>query len=261
MSVGKVLLQQDNEGVATIILNRPDVHNAFDDEVIADLRKKLDQLADDDETRVVVITARGKSFSAGADVEWMKRAAGFSEEENFADARNLGCLLYRLNTLPLPTIAMIQGPAFGGGVGLVVACDIAVAVKSATFAFSEVRLGLTPASISPYVISAIGTRHARRYFITGETFDADAALRMGLVHIVVTDAGEMHAARDRLLRLIREAAPKAARAAKDLVAAVRARPVDDAMIEDTALRIATRRASAEGIEGLSAFLDKRKPEW
>ncbi|HJM51942.1 MAG TPA: enoyl-CoA hydratase-related protein [Alphaproteobacteria bacterium] len=261
MSVGKVLLQQDSEGVATIILNRPDVHNAFDDEVVADLMKKLDQVAADEETRVVVITSRGQTFSAGADVEWMKQAAGFSEEENFADARLLGRLLYRLNSMPLPTIALVQGSAFGGGVGLIAACDIAVAVKSAKFAFSEVRLGLTPATISPYVISAIGTRQARRYFITGESFDAKEAKRMGLVHIVVTDGGEMLAARDRLLRHIHEAAPKAARAAKDLVAAVRARPVDDAMIEDTALRIATRRASAEGIEGLSAFLDKRKPEW
>jgi methylglutaconyl-CoA hydratase len=261
MSVGKVLLQHDSDGVATLILNRPDVHNAFDADVIAELHKKLDQLADDEETRVVVVAARGKSFSAGADIAWMKQAAGFSEEENLADARDLGRLLYRLNALPLPTIALVQGPAVGGGVGLVAACDIAVAVKSASFAFSEVRLGLTPASISPYIISAIGTRQARRYFITGESFDADEAKRMGLVHIVVTDAGEMHAARDRLLRLIREAAPKAARAAKDLVGAVRARPVDEAMIEDTALRIATRLVSAEGVEGIGAFLDKRKPEW
>jgi methylglutaconyl-CoA hydratase len=248
------------DGVATVTLNRPEVHNAFNDTIIADLTETLLRLGEDGQVRAVVLRAEGKSFSAGADLGWMQRMAGYGHVENVTDALALAELMRTLNFLPKPTIARVQGAAFGGGVGLVACCDIAVASDNAGFSLSEVKLGLIPAVISPYVVAAIGERAARRWFLTAERFDAAEALRLGLVHQVVP-AGELDAAVDGILTRLADGGPAAQRAAKELVFAVAHRPVDDAVIRDTAERIAAIRASDEGREGLAAFLGKRKPAW
>ena len=256
-----ILLKATQAGVATITLNRPKVHNAFNGEVIELLSEILDDLAGADGVRVVLLDAVGKSFSAGADLNWMKHAASFSKEENLEDARALGEMLRRLNRLPKPTVALVQGSAFGGGVGLMAACDIVVAVRDAAFSLSEVKLGLIPATIAPYVVAAIGERQARRYFLTGERFDAEAARRIGLVHELVEDEPALIAAGERIVERLFTAAPGALAEAKELVSAVAGKPIDSHLIEDTARRIAERRAHGEAREGIAAFLEKRKPDW
>jgi methylglutaconyl-CoA hydratase len=254
-------LQIDDLGVATITINRPEVHNAFDEQLIAELSARFESADKEDDVRLVVIAARGRTFCAGADLEWMRRTAGYSEAENLADSRMLATTLHRLNTLSKPTLVLIQGPAYGGGVGLIAACDIAISVHSATFSLSEVKLGLIPAVVSPYVVGAVGARQARRYFLTGERFDAQEAHRIGLVHLVVNDEGEMRAAAERYARMFTETAPGAVSASKDLIAAVRDKTISEELMEDTARRIADRRASDEAREGIGAFFDKRKPNW
>ena len=189
MSEATILTDISSSGVATVTLNRPTIHNAFDDALIADLTTKLRELEDDLDTRFVVLTAEGKSFSAGADLNWMQRMTDYTEAQNLEDARLLAELMRTLHDFSKPTLARVQGAAFGGGVGLVACCDIAIASEHASFALTEVKLGLIPAVISPYVVKAIGERHARRYAITGERFDAREALRIGLVHKVVADEG------------------------------------------------------------------------
>ena len=261
MSEDSVLMRASPAGVATVTLNRPEAHNAFNAEVIERLSEVLGDLAGADGVRVVLLEAVGKSFSAGADLNWMKHAADFTREENREDARALAEMLRRLNTLPKPTVALVQGAAFGGGVGLMAACDMVVAVRGAEFSLSEIKLGLIPATISPYVIAAIGERQARRYFLTGERFDADEACRIGLVHEVVEDAAALDAAGERIVERLFAAPPGALAAAKDLIAAVAGRPIDADVIEDTARRIAERRTHAEAREGIAAFLEKRKPDW
>jgi len=261
MSEDSVLMRASPDGVATITLNRPDVHNAFNAEVIERLSDVLEDLAGADGVRAVLLEAAGKSFSAGADLHWMKLAASFTEAENLEDARVLSQILNRLSTLPKPTVALVQGAAFGGGVGLMAACDIVIAVESAAFSLSEIKLGLIPATISPYVIAAIGERQARRYFLTGERFDAHEARRIGLVHEVVADGEALVAAGERMVERLFAAPPGALAEAKDLIAAVAGRPIDAAVIEDTARRIAARRVHAEAGEGIAAFLEKRKPGW
>mgnify|MGYP002525988939 CR=1 FL=1 len=256
-----VLLKATQAGVATITLNRPEVHNAFNAEVIELLSEMLDDLAGADGVRVVLLDAVGKSFSAGADLNWMKRAASFSADENREDARALGEMLRRLNRLPKPTVALVQGSAFGGGVGLMAACDIVIAVRAAAFSLSEVKLGLIPATIAPYVVAAIGERQARRYFLTGEHFDGEAALKLGLVHELVDDGPGLIAAGERMVERLFTAAPGALGEAKDLIEAVAGKPIDSHLIEDTARRIAERRAHDEAREGIAAFLEKRKPDW
>lgn len=248
------------DGVAVVTLNRPEVHNAFNDAVIADLTRTLRGLGEDARVRAVVLRAEGKSFSAGADLGWMQRMAGYSREENEADAMALAELMRTLDRLPKPTVAAVQGAAFGGGVGLVACCDIAVASEKATFCLSEVRLGLIPAVISPYVVAAMGERASRRYFLTAERFGAVEAHRLGLVHEVVPADGLEQAVAAVLARL-KEGGPSAQVAAKDLVFAVSRRPADETVIRDTAVRIAAIRASEEGREGLAAFLGKREPSW
>ena len=248
-------------GVATVTLNRPEAHNAFNAEVIERLSEVFADLAGADGVRVVLLEAVGKSFSAGADLNWMKHAADFTKEENREDARALAEMLRRLNTLPKPTVALVQGAAFGGGVGLMAACDMVVAVRNAEFSLSEIKLGLIPATISPYVIAAIGARQARRYFLTGERFDADEACRIGLVHEVVGDTEALDAAGQRIVERLFAAPPGALAAAKDLIAAVAGRPIDADVIEDTARRIADRRTHPEAREGIDAFLEKRQPDW
>ena len=247
--------------VGLVTLNRPDRHNAFDDALIADLTQALRDMEADDAVRVVVLAGAGKSFSAGADLNWMKRMAGFSKEENQRDAMGLGALMRTLAHLRKPTIARVHGAAYGGGVGLVACCDIAVATQEASFSFSEVKLGLIPAVISPYVIAAIGERHARRYFITGERFDAGQAWRMGLVHELAMDEADMDQRLGVIVTALLTAGPVAIREAKELVRAVANKPVMSELIQDTAERIARVRSSPEGREGVSAFLEKRKPSW
>ena len=254
-------LQIDDLGVATITINRPEVHNAFDEHLIAELSARFESADKEEDVRLVVIAARGRTFCAGADLERMRQTADYSEAENLADSRILAKTLHRLNTMSKPTLVLIQGPAYGGGIGLIAACDIAISVRSATFSLSEVKLGLIPAVVSPYVIGAVGARQARRYFLTGERFDAQEAHRIGLVHLLVNDEGEMRAAAERYARMFMETAPGAVSASKDLIAAVRDKEISEELMEDTARRIADRRASDEAREGIGAFFDKRKPNW
>ena len=247
-------------GVATLTLNRPELHNAFDDRLIADLIQELRDLKADSQVRAVVLAAAGKSFSAGADLNWMRRLAEYSWEQNLSDARALAELMRALNQLPKPTIAKVQGPAYGGGVGLVACCDMAIAAETASFSLSEVKLGLIPAVISPYVINAIGERQARRYFLTGERFSAREAYRIGLIHEVVAPEALDETVAE-LLDALASSGPAAMVAAKELIYEVSRGPIDADLIDDTARRIANLRTSAEGREGLTAFLNKRKPAW
>jgi methylglutaconyl-CoA hydratase len=255
-----VLLHVDARGVATLTLNRPEIHNAFDDRLIAELAHKLREAANDPDVRAIVLAANGKSFSAGADLNWMKRMARYSEGENLRDAVGLADLMHTISALPKPAVARVQGPAYGGGVGLVACCDIAVGSHAAAFSLSEVRLGLIPAVISPHVIAAIGERQARRYFLTAERFDAAEALRIGLLHAVVEE-GQLDAALNAILDQLLKGGPKALAAAKSLIASVANRPIDRGLVEDTAERIARIRVTAEGREGIAAFLEKRPPAW
>jgi methylglutaconyl-CoA hydratase len=247
--------------VGLVTMNRPERHNAFDDALIAELTAALRTMEADDAVRVVVLSGAGKSFSAGADLHWMKRMAGYSKDENVRDAMGLGALMRTLAFLRKPTVARVHGASYGGGVGLVACCDMAVALSTATFSLSEVKLGLIPAVISPYVVSAIGARAARRYFLTGERFEAAEAWRLGLVHDLATSPGDLDEKVGTLVDLLLEASPAAQREAKDLIRAVADRPVTSELIQDTAERIARVRASPEGREGVGAFLDKRKPSW
>lgn len=260
MSEPSVLLSNDQRGVATLTLNRAQQHNAFDDVLIAELTAKFEQLANDDSIKVVVLTAIGKSFSAGADLNWMKRMADYDYDENLRDAQALATMLRTLNTLPKPTIARVQGAAFGGGVGLVSCCDIAVASERASFSLSEVKLGLVPATISPYVISAIGERAARRFFLTAERFNADTALRIGLLSACV-DETELDSYIEQLIDTLLLNAPQAVSSAKQLVADVAKHVVDDKLVDQTSELIARIRCSDEAKEGLNAFIQKRSPNW
>ncbi len=255
-----ILLDLDDRGRATVTLDRSELHNAFDDTLIAALTGTFEALGRDDRVRVVVLAARGKSFSAGADLRWMRRMAAYSREENLVDAQALAALMRTLDELPKPTVAVVQGPAYGGGVGLVACCDVALASPGATFCLSEVKLGIIPAVISPYFVAAIGPRAARRYTLTAETFDAAEAHRLGLVHEVVEQEALWPAA-DRIVDALLRNGPRALAAAKALVSRVSRAPLDDALVAHTAERIATIRASDEGREGLGAFLEKRAPAW
>jgi methylglutaconyl-CoA hydratase len=246
--------------VATVTLNRPDVHNAFDERLIARLTAAFVSLDTDEDVRVVVLAGAGRSFCAGADLHWMKRMAAFDRDENLADAQALATMLRTIYGLSKPTIARVHGAAYGGGVGLVSACDIAIGVPEATFALSEAKLGLIPATISPYVMEAIGAREARRYFLTAERFDAAQALRIGLVHEVVA-ADALDARVDALIALLRAAGPVAQLECKALIRGVAHRSIDEALIDATAEHIAAVRASDEGREGVAAFLEKRQPSW
>ena len=247
--------------VLRLRLNRPQLHNAFDPVLIAALTAALDEAGRDPQVRVVVLEGDGASFSAGADLGWMRGMAAASEADNRDDALALARLMRTLDALPRPTIARVHGAAFGGGVGLVACCDIAVGVPAASFGLTESRLGLLPAVISPYVIAAIGPRQARRWFASGETFDAVTALRIGLLHEVV-EPDALDAAIARQIALLLRAGPVAAAAAKQLVGRVASGAHDATTTDhDNAALIAALRVSPEGQEGLSAFLDKRPPAW
>ena len=255
------VISQIDGPIGIVTLNNAEKHNAFDDTLIADLTRELKKLADNSGVRVVVLSAIGKSFSAGADLNWMKRMSAYSEEENLRDAMALGELMRTLHGLSKPTIARVQGAAYGGGVGLVACCDIAVGTHNAAFSLSEVKLGLIPAVISTYVIAAIGERAAHRYFLTAERFDAAEGFRLRLLHELVASDDDMDEKINDICDALLQGGPLAHFEAKALISAVSNRPIDDAVIADTAKRIARVRASAEGKEGLSAFLDKRKARW
>ncbi|MEO5630205.1 MAG: enoyl-CoA hydratase-related protein [Thermomonas sp.] len=246
--------------IARLRMTRPQVHNAFDADLIAELTTALEQVAADAGVRVLLLEAEGASFSAGADLNGMRGMAAASEDANRIDSLALARLMRTLDALPKPTIARVQGAAFGGGVGLVACCDIAIGVTSAKFGLTESKLGLLPAVISPYVIAAIGPRHARRYFATAEIFDAGEALRIGLLHQVV-DADALDAAVQAQVALLLKAGPVAAASAKRLVRDVSAHTDGARHDADNAALIARLRVSPEGQEGLTAFLDKRKPNW
>jgi len=249
-----------DQGVVRLRLNRPALHNAFDAELIAELTLALSTAGTDPAVRAVVIEGAGASFSAGADLNWMRDMAAAGEAANREDALALARLMRTLDTLPKPTLARVHGAAFGGGVGLVACCDIAIGVPEARFGLTESRLGLLPAVISPYVIAAIGPRQARRWFATAETFDAATALQMGLLHQVVP-APELDAALQRQLELLLKVGPLAAAGAKSLVSRMAREQDPQRQDRANAELIASLRVSPEGQEGLSAFLDKRPPEW
>jgi methylglutaconyl-CoA hydratase len=246
--------------VAIVTLNRPELHNAFDETLIAKLTEAFISLDDDPQVRAVVLIGAGRSFCAGADLNWMKRMASFGPEENLADANALAAMLRALNALSKPTIARVHGAALGGGAGLVAACDIAVGAQDAVFALSEARLGLIPATISPYVIEAIGARQARRYFLTGERFTAAEAFRIGLLHDIVP-AAELDTRVNELLGALLVAGPAAQLECKALIRGVAHRPIDSDVIAGPARHIAAVRASPEGRDGVAAFLGKRKAAW
>jgi methylglutaconyl-CoA hydratase len=256
-----VLLNITAEGVAVVTLNRPKVHNAFNPEVIERLYDLWDDIEDQPNIRVVLIDGAGPSFSAGADLNWMKRAGSLTPSENREDARGLADMLLKLRGLPQPTVALVHGAAIAGGMGLVSACDIAIASADAVFGLSEVRLGIIPAVISPYVIEAIGPRAARRYFLTGERFGAEEAKRLGLVHVLVPDRSGLSSEAERITAALLAGAPGAITAAKDLLATVTGAPIDATLAAETARRIADQRGTDEAKEGLSSFLEKRKPNW
>jgi methylglutaconyl-CoA hydratase len=245
-------------GVARVTLNRPELRNAFDDALIRQLRNAFEQLANDKAVRVVILTGNGPAFCAGADLNWMKRMAGYGYDENLADARSLAEMLATLDRLPKPTIARVHGPVFAGGTGLVAACDIAVGTPEAKFCLSEAKLGLSPATISPYVMRAMGEREARRYFLTAEVFDAQEALRIGMLSILTDRLDDTI---DELVKHLLAGGPEAHAKIKALIRAVAGRRPDDALVAETAKQIAEIRGSPEGKEGIAAFLEKRKPGW
>jgi methylglutaconyl-CoA hydratase len=247
-------------GVAVLWLNRPDVRNAFNETMIAELTAAFGELDADPAVRAVVLAGRGKVFCAGADLNWMKRTGEMDFEENRRDAMAFGAMLNRLHALKKPTIARVHGAAFAGGMGLIAACDMAAASTETEFAVSEVRLGLTPATISPYVLAAMGERAARRYFLTAERFSAAEAYRIGFIQ-EIAQPDELDAAVNAILGEIVQGAPGAHAVTKDLIGAVARRPLDSALLTDMAVRIATARASDEGREGVRSFLEKRQPVW
>lgn len=249
--------------VGVLTLNRPELHNAFGDRMIAEINSALAELAAEPELRVLLLTSTGKSFSAGADLNWMRSMAQKNFDENLSDAGELARLMQTLNEFPAPTIALVQGAAFGGAVGLVACCDMALAGPKASFCLSEVKIGLIPAVISPYVVSAIGERASRRYFTTAERFDAETAQTLGLISQRLDEdhPEALRAAAQPLIDAIVSNSPAAVQAAKQLVAFVAKAPIDSATIHETSRRIAAIRVSAEGQEGLTAFLDKRSPAW
>tara|TARA_B110000093_G_C12906785_1_gene382851 strand:- start:311 stop:1105 length:795 start_codon:yes stop_codon:yes gene_type:complete len=258
--MSKVITEIDELGVARVSICNPDKHNAFDDEIIELLAEAFTGIASTQDVRVMVLASEGKSFSAGADLAWMQRMAEYSYTENLRDSKALAEMLRLLNFMPQPTIARVQGAAFGGAVGLVSCCDMAIAASAATFSLSEVKIGLVPATISPYVIAAIGERAARRYFLTAERFDAQRAMQIGLVNEVI-DAEQLDAKVNQLVEAMLANGPNAVMAAKQLVFAVSGKPIDQSLIDHTCGVIAAMRVSEQGQEGLNAFLEKRKPIW
>lgn len=257
----KVLITTiDSRGVARLTLNRPDIRNAFNEELISEICDAIGRLNTDPNVRAIVLTGNGKAFSAGADLNMMKRAAEYSAAENKDDARRLAHMLTSIYHSPKPTIALVNGPAMGGGLGLIAACDIAIGADTSFFALTEVRVGLVPAVISPFVIQAITVRQARRLFVTGERFDATHAERIGLLHKCVP-ADQLNDELEEMLKSLLLCSPNAQETAKELIRRVSYRTPHDNVMEETAGIIAKARTSTDGKEGISAFLEKRKPNW
>ena len=254
------LLVEKRNQVAFVTLNRPEIRNAFDDTLIASLTRALRELDADASVRAVVLAGAGPAFCAGADLNWMKRMAGYGYDQNLDDARALAKMLKTLDQMAKPTLARVHGPAFAGGVGLVAACDIALGTPDAKFCLSEAKLGLSPATISPYVVRAMGERMARRYFLSAEVFNAEEAYRVGLLS-GVSASEKLDADIEEILKHLTAGGPQALAKIKDLIRVVSSGRVDDVMIEDTAKRIAEIRVTAEGKEGIASFLEKRKPSW
>lgn len=259
MDYRTLLLAIENR-VATVTLNRPEVRNAFDETTIAELTAVFRELGGNAEVRAIVLAANGPAFCAGADLNWMKKMAAYTYEENLADATQLAAMLKAIHACPKPVVAKVQGDCYAGGMGLVAACDIAVSSEAANFCLSEVKLGLIPATISPYVIRAIGENAARRYFLTAERFSAQEAHRIGFVHALVP-AEALDAACAEIVKALVNNSPNAVKEAKRLVRDMAGRELSDALIADTAQRIADIRSSEEGKEGVQSFLEKRKPGW
>lgn len=256
-----VRIEATVEGAVTVWLNRPERRNAFDADLISAMEEAFRTLAGAEGVRVIFVRGEGGTFSAGADLEWMRRMAQHAESENREDAFELARMLKQLWDLPALTVALVEGAAFGGGVGVAAACDMAIATADAKFSFSEVKLGLIPATISPYVVQAIGPRASRALFASARVFDAPYAHRIGLVDEVVADAAALQAAHDRIAEQLVACAPGAIGEAKALVDHVYAREIDHELMEETARRIASARAGEEGQEGVRAFLERRKPAW
>ena len=256
-----LITEISGRGVATLTLRRAELHNAFDDELIERLRRELQGLENDPVVRVIVIKGDGPNFCAGADLNWMKRMAEFDRAANIEDAKGFAKMMAVLHRVRQPTVAVVQGAAFGGGVGLVAACDIVVAASDATFCLSEVRLGLIPAVIGPYLVNAIGERQSLRYMMTAEKFGADEALSTGLVQVVVPPE-QLEQRADALVSDLLKGGPKALAEVKNLISYISSSPShDEKVVRDTAGHIARVRATEEGIEGVSAFLEKRSPKW
>ena len=249
-----------HERVATVTLNRPDVRNAFNEHTIAELALAFDELGRDEDVRAIVLAANGAAFCAGADLNWMKAMAGYSHAENLADATKLADMLRTIYLCTKPVVARVQGDCYAGGMGLVAACDVIVAADGVNFCLSEVKLGLIPATISPYVIKAMGENAARRYFLTAERFNAAEARRIGFAHEVV-QADALDATVAAIVKALVNNSPNAVGEAKRLVREMSGRAIDDALLADSAERIAAIRASLEGREGVASFLEKRKPSW
>ncbi|AVX01279.1 enoyl-CoA hydratase-related protein [Vibrio vulnificus] len=256
-----LLASMDEQGVATLTLNRLEKHNAFDAELIRALIEALETFASNAQLRVLILNANGPHFSAGADLNWMRAMAEQDEATNLEDAKRLAKLMQTLDHFPAPTIASVQGAAFAGALGLICCCDIAIASAESRFCLSEVKLGLIPATIGPYVCRTLGQRHARRYMLSAETFDANTALQMGLVHIVVSDETQLpHTTQSMALRLLHNS-PKAMLQVKQLCQDCASMPIESALIDKTSAMIAHARSSEEGQEGLKAFFSKRPPSW
>ncbi len=261
MSEYQSIMTEVDGSVGILTLNKPKRHNAFDEQLIAEITVGLQELESDERVRAVVLSSTGKSFCAGADLGWMKRAADYTPEENLRDANRLAELMSTLNELAKPTIARVQGAAYGGGVGLIAACDIAVGTYDALFTLSEVKLGIVPAVISPYVLAAIGERYSRRYMLTAERFSAAEAYRIGLLHELVPGEDQLDEAIAEILESLLANGPHAQAECKELIRVVAGQPIDAQTIDETAQRITRVRASPEGREGLAAFLEKRAPNW
>ncbi len=255
-----IATEVDN-GVGIVSLSRPDRHNAFDDVAVVELLQAFAEMEANAEVRVVVLSSVGRTFCAGADLSWMQRAAGYSAEENLRDAKVVGEMLRRLSRLPKPTLARVQGSVYGAGLGLVAACDIALATFDCRFALTDVSLGLIPATVAPHVIAAIDRRYARRYMLTGERFSAGEAYRIGLIHEMVADEAALDLAVGQLVDALLQNGPAAMAECKALIRDIAGRPLSEELVADTAARIARVRASDEAWEGMAAFLAKRPPSW
>ncbi|MEI7613620.1 MAG: enoyl-CoA hydratase/isomerase family protein [Betaproteobacteria bacterium] len=255
------IITELDDSVGILTLNKADRHNAFDATLVAEMTSALLDFKANPEVRAVVISSTGKSFCAGTDLQWMKLSATNDSQENLLDAQDMGRLMSTLNTLSKPTIARIQGPAYGAGVGLIAACDIAVATYDAFFAFTEVKLGLIPATITPFIMAAIGERYCRRYMLSAERFSAAEAYRIGLLHEIVPGDDQLDEAIAEIIDSLLKNGPKAQAACKSLILSIAGQPIDETTLEETAQRIDAVRSSPEGNEGLAAFLEKRKPNW